>query len=91
LTLFELTRTNVETIYNILKEYLEERKLLNKVKFLCKDGAKTMSSYQEGAAGKLMKELKNLQYFKRLCHQESLALKHTYQEFPELGSLIKLP
>jgi len=43
-----------------------------------------MSSDNEGVAGKFMRIIPKLLSFKCLCHQEALALKHTYKEFTSL-------
>ena len=89
LNLFHLEKTDSMTIYRAVKEYLVEKNLFNKVKFLCTDGAKAMSSNKNGVAGKFKEDIPGLLSFHCLCHQEALALKHTYKEFSELQNFNK--
>ena len=84
LKLFELEHGNAQYIYQKVKEYLLEIKIFNKIKFLCTDGAPTMASTKDGLAGKLKKDIKLLNSFKCIAHQQNLALKHTYKEFDQL-------
>jgi hypothetical protein len=84
LRLFELEKGNAQYIYEMVKEYLIEIKIFNKIKFLCTDGAPTMASTQDGLAGKLKKDIKFLNSFKCIAHQQNLALKHTYKKFDQL-------
>jgi len=76
--LFELKHTDAETIYLTIKNFMEKEKMLKKLKFVCSDGAPAMASRKEGVAGKLLKDLPKLLSFHCICHQESLALRHTY-------------
>jgi len=89
LNLFELEKTDASTIYSALKKYLIDQNLWNKIKFLCTDGAKVMLSDKNGVAGKFKKDIPDLSSFHCLCHQEALALKHTYQHFPEFQNFNK--
>ena len=85
LKLFELEQANAQYIYNTVKDYLVKEGIFQKVKFLCTDGAPAMSSLKEGVAGKFKQDLPVLISFKCVCHQENLALKHTYKKFEQLG------
>ena len=83
-SLFELEEQTSKTIYQKLKDFLVKEGIFERVRFLCTDGANAMSSEKEGVAGLLMKDLPQAKTFKCICHQESLALKHTYKEFNAL-------
>ena len=89
LKLFELEQANAQYIYDKVKTFLITEKLFHKVKFLCTDGAPTVSSIQDGVAGKLKRELPKSNSFKCVCHQENLALKHTYKKFENLSGFNK--
>ena len=53
-------------------------------------GPPVMSSNGNGVAGRMKHDLKKLCNFKCICHQENLALRHTYSHFSELSKFNEL-
>ena len=80
----ELKDQKAQTIFDEIKSGLQKLKIWDKIKFLCTDGAPSMSSVKDGVAGKMMMENKLLKSFKCVAHQENLAVKHIYKENEEL-------
>ena len=79
LTVLDLPKTNALTIFTVLKSKLEEFGLYDKVRSLCTDGARNVSSRKNGLAGLLLQDIPSLQTIHCVTHRLNLGVSNFWK------------